>query len=95
MGTKEIVPGVMVCVVNSYPICVLAVSPFLVLNPAAVASQPTIKDISWTNALVSLAFAVLARNWESLAIKHGCVETWTLGGRECAMMMRLSMLIAW
>jgi hypothetical protein len=43
------------------------VGPFLVLKPAAVASQPTIRDISCTNAFVSRAFAVLARNWESLA----------------------------
>jgi hypothetical protein len=54
------------------------------LSPAAVASQPTIRDISCTNAFVSRAFAVLARNWESLAWRHGCVERWTLGGRECA-----------
>jgi len=34
--------------------------PDFVVRPAAVASQPTIKDISWTNAFVSRAFAVLA-----------------------------------
>jgi hypothetical protein len=57
------------------------VGPFLVANPAAVASQPTIRVISCTKALVSRAFAVLARNWESLACRHGCVETCTFGGR--------------
>jgi hypothetical protein len=50
------------------------VGPLLVLKPAAVASQPTIRDISCTNAFVSRAFAVLARNWESLAWRQGCVE---------------------
>jgi hypothetical protein len=58
--------------------------PFLVLNPAAVASKPTIRAISWTKAFVSRAFAVLARSWESFAWRHGCVETCTLGGSECA-----------
>ena len=59
----------------------ITVVPFLVLRPAAVASQPTIKVISWTNAFVSRAFAVLWRNWESLLCRHGCVERCTLGGR--------------
>jgi hypothetical protein len=38
------------------------VGPDFTLNPVAVASQPTIKEISWTNAFVSLEFAVLCRN---------------------------------
>jgi len=84
IGIREIVSGDMVVVVYSYPRCVLAVGPFLVLNPAAVASKPTIREISWTRAFVSRAFAVLARSWESLAWRHGCVETWTFGGSECA-----------
>ena len=60
------------------------VGPFLVLNAAAVASQPTIREISCTNALVSRAFAVLARNWESLTCREGWVDKCTFGGRECA-----------
>ena len=58
------------------------VRPFLALNPAAVASNPTIRAISWTRAFVSRGFAVLARSWESLACRHGCVETWTFRGSE-------------
>jgi len=41
--------------------------PFFTLSPAAVASHPTINEISCTKAFVSLAFAVLALNCESLA----------------------------
>jgi hypothetical protein len=55
----------------------------VILKPAAVASIPTIKAISWTRAFVSRAFVVVARSWESLAWRHGCVETWTLWGSEC------------
>ncbi len=25
---------------------------------------------------------MFARSWESLALRHGCVETWTFGGRD-------------
>ena len=32
------------------------------------------------SALVSLALVLLERSWEILARKHGCRETWTLGG---------------
>lgn len=49
--------------------------PLVADRPAAVASQPTMKAISWTKAFVSRAFAVLLRSWESLACKHGWVET--------------------
>ena len=58
------------------------VGPLVVLRPAAVASTPMIKAISWTSAFVSRAFAVLARSWESLPWRHGCVETWTLEGSD-------------
>lgn len=51
-------------------------------RPAAVASHPIIREISWTNALVSRAFAVLSRSWESLAWRHGWEDTWTFGGSE-------------
>jgi len=81
-GTREIVFGEIEVVVYSYPKGVLAVGPLVVERPAAVASQPRMKEISWTRAFVSLAFAVLERSWESLAWRHGCVETWTFGGRE-------------
>jgi len=82
IGTSEIVLGEMVVVVYSYPKGVLAVGPLTVERPAAVASQPTMKEISCTKAFVSRAFVVLERSWESLACRHGCVETWTFGGRD-------------
>lgn len=56
--------------------------PSLTVSPAARASHPTIREISWTNALVSRAFVVLSRSWESLAWRHGWVETWTFEGRD-------------
>ncbi len=40
------------------------------------------RAISWTRVLVSRALASLDRSWESLARRHGWVETWTLGGSD-------------
>jgi hypothetical protein len=63
------------------------VGPEETVSPAAVASIPMIRAISWTRALVSRALVVLDRSWESLAWRHGCVETWTLGGRDEELML--------
>jgi len=53
----------------------ITIGPFVTLNPAAVASNPTIIAISWTRALVSRALVLLSRSWDSLAWRHGCVDT--------------------
>ena len=41
----------------------------------AKASQPRMRAISWIRDLVSRALASLDRSWESLARRHGWVET--------------------
>lgn len=38
--------------------------------------------MSWTRSLVSRAFVVAERSWESLARRQGCVEMWMLGGSD-------------
>lgn len=60
----------------------LTVAPFLVDNPVAVASHPTINAISWIKAFVSRALAELDLRRESLAWRHGWVERCTFGGRD-------------
>lgn len=47
----------------------------------ANASQPTIREISWTNALTSLEGVLFERSWLSLALRQGWFETWTFFGR--------------
>jgi hypothetical protein len=51
-------------------------------KPWARASQPTMVAISCTSCLVSLAFVDWERRRLSFARRQGCVETWTLDGRE-------------
>jgi hypothetical protein len=67
----------------------LTLGPFLVDKPAAVASHPTINDISWIKAFVSRALAELDRRRESLAWRHGCVERCTFGGRDMDAMVKV------
>jgi len=55
-----------------------------VLSAEASASQATIRLISCTSRFVSRVLVLFARNWEILALRHGCCETVTLGGREAA-----------
>jgi len=45
-GTRDMVFGEIVVVVYSYPRAVLAAGPFTAERPAAVASQPMIREIS-------------------------------------------------
>lgn len=47
----------------------------------ASASQPTIREISWTNALTSLEGVLFDRSWLSFARRQGWSETWTFFGR--------------
>lgn len=47
----------------------------------ASASQPTIREISWTNALTSLEGVLFDRSWLNLALRQGWFETWTFFGR--------------
>lgn len=47
----------------------------------ASASQPTMREISWTNALTSLEGVPFDRSWLNLALRQGWFETWTLFGR--------------
>lgn len=58
---------------------------FSVDNPCARASQPIMVAISWTSRFVSAALVEEDRSWLSFAFTHGWVETWTLDGRELAM----------
>jgi hypothetical protein len=53
-----------------------------VVRLAARASQPMMREISWTRALVSRELAVLSRSCESLAWRQGCEETWTFEGSD-------------
>lgn len=53
----------------------------VVCKEVAKASQPRMRAISCTRAFVSRALMELERSWESLAIRQGCLEMWTLGGR--------------
>ena len=46
----------------------------------ASASMPSIIEMSCTSCCVSLEVVALDRSWDSFAIRHGCLETWTLGG---------------
>lgn len=62
----------------------------MVDKPAAVASHPTINDISWIKAFVSRALAELDRRRESLAWRHGCVERCTFGGRDMDAMVKIA-----
>ena len=59
----------------------------------ARASEPKSKEISWIKVLTSRALVVLERSCDSLARRQGCVETWTLGGRE-DMMSSLVLVVA-
>ena len=45
------------------------------------ASQPRIRDSSWTRVFVSRTLVLAERRRESLARRHGWVEMWTLEGR--------------
>jgi hypothetical protein len=47
----------------------------------ARASIPSMSEISWTRAFTSFALVFLDRSWLSFAMRHGCEETWTLGGK--------------
>jgi hypothetical protein len=67
----------------------LTVGPFLVDKPVAVASHPTINEISWIKAFVSRALAELDRSMESLAWRHGWVERCTFGGRDVDAMVKI------
>ena len=49
-------------------------------NPAAKASQPTMRAISWTRVFVSRALVSLERSWDIFARRHGWPDTWTLEG---------------
>ena len=60
----------------------LTVPVDLICRHSAKASQPTMRAISWTRDFVSRALASFDRSWESLARKHGWVETWTLTGSD-------------
>ena len=40
------------------------------------------REMSCINDLTSRAGVLLDRSWLSLASRHGCWETWTLGGRS-------------
>jgi hypothetical protein len=82
MWTREMVSGRMVVVEYSYPRWLLLRGPSLLLRAAARASEPKIREISWTRALVSRALVVLSRSWESLAWRQGWEEMWTLGGSD-------------
>lgn len=55
--------------------------PGAVVMAAANASQPTIREMSWTNDLTSFAGVPLDRSWLNLARKQGWFETWTFFGR--------------
>lgn len=48
----------------------------------ANASHPTIREMSWTNALTSLEGVLFDRSWLSLALRHGWFETWTFFGSD-------------
>ena len=58
------------------------VSEVTTLRPSAKASQPTIKDSSCIRDLKSRAFVKLLRSFDSLALQHGCLETWQLLGMD-------------
>lgn len=60
----------------------LTVPVKVVRREFARASQPIMRAISWTRVLVSRTLASFDRSWESLARRHGWVETWALGGSE-------------
>jgi len=53
---------------------VSTLGPGLVERAAAVASQPIMREISWTRVFVSRALAALSRSWESLAWRQGWEE---------------------
>lgn len=46
------------------------------------ASQARISEMSWIKLFVLAESADAERSWLSLACKLGCVETWTLDGRD-------------
>lgn len=48
----------------------------------ARASHPIISAISCTRAFVSFEEVDTERSWESFAWRQGCLEMWTLDGRE-------------
>ena len=56
-------------------------------KPCASASQPTMRAISWINALTSRALLLGERSWESFAAAHGWVEMCALGGSGNAMFL--------
>lgn len=58
----------------------LTVPVNVVRRELARASQPIMRAISWTRDLVTRALASFDRSWESLARRHGWVETCALGG---------------
>lgn len=47
----------------------------------ASASMPSMSETSCTRAFTSFALVCLDRSWPNLATRHGCEETWTLGGK--------------
>lgn len=46
------------------------------------ASEARMREISWISVFTSRALADLERSWLSLAKRLGCLETWTLDGRD-------------
>jgi hypothetical protein len=63
----------------------LTVPDSVTSKPWARASQPTMVAISCTSCLTSRPFVDWERRMLSFARRHGCVEMWTLEGREEAM----------
>lgn len=60
----------------------LTLGPWTAVVAVASASQPSMREISWTSDLTSFAAVAWDRSWESLALRQGCDEMCTLGGRS-------------
>lgn len=65
-----------------FPIKALTLGPVVAEITEPSASQPTISEMSCTSDLTSLELELPDRSWLSLASRHGCFETCTLGGRD-------------
>jgi len=59
-----------------------------VFRPEASASYPTMRAISCTSVCTSRELVPTERSSESLAFRHGCVETWALLGK-------VDMIVIW
>lgn len=68
-----------------------------VCRPDASASTPIISAMSWTSCLTSREVVRWERSWEIFAMRQGCLEMWTLGGREEgeAIEVSVAMLKSW